>query len=360
MSRRPPLSRRTFLKLTATAAAAAALAGCTPGQNPTQTTEPGKTGNVPSISPNATSTATPPPTQTGVPSTAKPTYTPVSTPTSESTSMPVLTEAYMAVVHGPDPAAITRAAIEAIGGIGSFVSPGYDVIIKPNICTDINPPEYASTTNPTVVATLVRLCLEAGAERVRVMDYPFAGMPEAAYETSGIKAAVEAAGGTMHLMNYQKCITAEIPNGKSMKEVRIYPDILEADLLINVPIAKHHSASGLTLGCKNLMGTVLDRNLMHASLHQRIADVTSLVQPDLTIVDSVRILMNHGPTGGDLADVKQTDMVIASRDIVAADSYATTLFGLTAADIRYIVAASELGLGTTDLASIDLREINLG
>jgi uncharacterized protein (DUF362 family) len=108
------------------------------------------------------------------------------------------------------------------------------------------------------------------------------------------------------------------------------------------------------------MGTVLDRNMMHNNLHQSIADLTSLVQPDLTVVDAVRILMNHGPTGGDLADVKQTDMVIASRDIVAADAYATTLFGLTAADIGYIVAASELGLGTTDLASIDLREINLG
>jgi len=164
----------------------------------------------------------------------------------------------------------------------------------------------------------------------------------------------------MHIMSYPKYISAEIPLGKSMKQVKVYPDFLDTDLLINVPIAKHHSATRLTLGCKNLMGTVLDRNLMHADLHQRIADVTSLVQPDLTVVDAVRILMNHGPTGGDLSDVKQTDMVIASRDIVAADAYATTLFGLTALDIGYIQAAADLGLGTTDLASIDLREISLG
>jgi len=265
----------------------------------------------------------------------------------------------MAVVHGPDPVAITRAAIEALGGIEAFIRPGYDVIVKPNICTDYNPPEYASTTNPTVVGTLVSMCLEAGAKRVRVMDFPFGGTAESAYEISGIRAAVEAVGGEMHIMSRPKYKEVDIPQGKSMKKIRIYPDILEADLLINVPIAKHHSASTLTLGAKNLMGTVLDRNLMHADLHQRIADLASLVRPGLTVVDAVRILTDHGPTGGDLADVKQTDTVIASRDIVAADAWAATLFGLKGTDIRYIKDCAELGIGTLDLSSIDIREIKL-
>jgi uncharacterized protein (DUF362 family) len=287
---------------------------------------------------------------------ASPTEAATSTP--EPTPTP--TPTYLAVVHGPDPEAITRAAIEALGGMASFVSPGYQVVVKPNICTDYNPPEYASTTNPTVVATLVSMCLEAGASRVRVMDFPFGGTAKSAYEISGIKAAVEAVGGEMHVMSPPKYISVDIPLGKSMRQARVYPDILDADLLINVPIAKHHSSSRLTLGGKNLMGTVLDRNMMHADLHQRIADLASLIQPDLTVIDAVRILMNHGPTGGDLEDVKQTDTIIASRDIVAADSYATTLFGLTAADIGYIMASEELGLGTTDLAGIDLREITLG
>lgn len=357
MKRRPPISRRTFLKLTATAAAAAALASCTPGEKSTPATVTAKSEPPIKFPPSATTGISPTETMPGgaTPDETGSTETSTSTPEPTPTSSP----AYLAVVHGSDPEAITRAAIEALGGITSFVSAGYDVIIKPNICTDYNPPEYASTTNPTVVAALVSMCLEAGASRVRVMDFPFGGTAQSAYEISGIKAAVEAAGGEMHIMSYPKYITAEIPLGKSMKQVEIYPDFLETDLLINVPIAKHHGSTRLTLGCKNLMGTVLDRNRMHADLHQRIADVTSLVQPDLTVVDAVRILMNHGPTGGDLNDVKQTDMVIASRDIVAADAYATTLFGLTASDIGYIQAAAELGLGSMDLASIDLREISL-
>jgi hypothetical protein len=157
-----------------------------------------------------------------------------------------------------------------------------------------------------------------------------------------------------------KYIKMDIPQGKSMTSTYIFPDIVETDVLINVPIAKNHSAAVLTLGAKNLMGIVKDRNMMHADLHQRIADLTSLVMPDLTVVDAVRILTAHGPTGGDLADVKQTDTIIASRDIVAADAYATTLFGMTGADIGYIKASADMGLGTMDLSSIDIQEINLG
>jgi uncharacterized protein (DUF362 family) len=357
MKRRPNLSRRTFIKLTATVAAGAALASCTPKQSTTTPTDTAASVIKPTIPPNpirgvsATGTT---PTETTPPET-NPTET-VSNPEPTATKTP----AYLAVVHGPDPASITRAAIEALGGMASFVSNGYDVIIKPNICTDYNPPEYASTTNPTVVATLVTMCLEAGAQRVRVMDFPFGGTPESAYEISGIKAAVEAAGGEMHIMGYPKYTEVEIPQGKSMTKVLIYPDFLKTDLLINVPIAKHHSATRLTLGAKNLMGMVRDRNLMHVNLTQRIADLTSLVRPALTVIDAVRILTNHGPTGGDLADVKQMDTIIASRDIVAADAYATTLFGLTSADIGYIRASADLGLGTMDLGSIDLQEITLG
>ena len=352
MKRRPPISRRTFLKLTATAAAAAALASCSPKQSPTAPTEAATTGIKPTIPPSPTlgnSTTETAPSETNPNETS-------SNPEPTTTTGP----AYLAVIHGPDPAAITRAAIEALGGMASFVSSGYDVIIKPNICTDYHPPEYASTTNPTVVGTLVSMCLEAGAKRVRVMDYPFGGTAKSAYAISGIADAVEAAGGEIHIMSQPKYIRVDIPQGRDLTEVEIYPDILEADLLINVPIAKDHGSTRLTLGAKNLMGVILDRGMMHWNLGQRIADLTSLVRPTLTVIDAVRILTANGPTGGDLADVKQTNTVIASRDIVAADAYATTLFGLTGSDIGYINACADMGLGTMDLSSINTQEINLG
>jgi uncharacterized protein (DUF362 family) len=274
-------------------------------------------------------------------------------------SPPTGDQAYLAVGRGSDPAATTKAALAALGGIERFVKSGDDVIIKPNICVDYHPPEYAATTNPTVVATLVSLCLEAGARRVRVMDTPFGGTPESAYAVSGIGEAVLSAGGKMEVMSPVKFVTTPIPEGQDITKWDVYQDVLDADVLINVPIAKHHSLARLSLGAKNLLGVIAQPNRMHVNLGQRTADLASLVRPTLTVVDAVRILTAHGPTGGSLNDVQQTDMVIASHDMVAADAWAATLFGLTGADIPYVKAAAEMGLGTMDLDSIKVERVDV-
>ena len=267
----------------------------------------------------------------------------------------------MAVAHGSSPAAITEAAIKAIGGIERFVKAGDDVIVKPNICVAYHPPEYAATTNPEVVATIVKLCKAAGAKRVRAMDYPFGGTAKDAYEISGIKAAVEAAGGEMELMSHAKYVEVEFPpESRDIRKWLVYGDAVKANVIINVPIAKQHGNSTLTLGCKNMMGLVEDRNLIHVNLHQRIADLVALFKPKLTVIDAVRILMANGPSGGNLADVKEMNTVIASHDVVAADAYATTFFPFADTDkVTYIKLAAEMGLGTLDLTSINVQEINV-
>lgn len=307
------LSRRQFLKLTGAAAVGLALlgSGCGGSSPPTQRrTPPG--------------------------------------PSSE--------QAYLAVARGSDPAVITGAALAALGGIERFVHTDDDVIVKPNICVDYHPPEYAATTHPDVVAALVRLCLGAGARRVRVMDMPFGGTPESAYAVSGIEAAVREAGGQMEVMSPVKYARFDIPEGRDITAWEIYRDILTADVLINVPIAKDHSLARLSLGGKNLLGVVRQPNQMHRNLGQRVADLASLVRPSLTVVDATRILVAHGPTGGSLNDVEQADTVIACHDMVAADAYAATLFGLTGSDIAYVRAGAEMGLGTLDLQNVHIEE----
>ena len=280
-------------------------------------------------------------------------------PARQPAAAPSGDQAYLAVARGADPAEITRRAVAALGGIERFVKSGHDVIIKPNMCVDYHPPEYAATTNPTVVATLVNLCLGAGAKRVRVMDMPFGGLPDSAYTISGIADAVQAAGGEMEVMSRVKFVKTAIPAGRDITEWEIYQDVLKADVLINVPIAKHHSLARLSLGSKNLLGVVAKPNAIHRNLGQRVADLASLIRPTLSVVDAVRILVTHGPTGGSLNDVKQTDTIIASHDLVAADAYAATLFGLTGPDIAYIQAGADMGLGTMDLESIKIDEISV-
>jgi uncharacterized protein (DUF362 family) len=373
------LSRRRFTRLMAGAGLGAVLASCgepgagpTPGASPEASEaagwseSPSPAPSRPATSPQPSASPTVRPTE-GRPAAATATGeppVPSLPPTEVPTPQPTLTAtpqraAYLSVARGEDPRAITRAALAAIGGIERFVKPGNDVIIKPNICVDYHTYEYAATTNPVVVAALVELCLAAGARQVWVMDRPFGGSAESAYARSGIGEAVKSAGGTMEVMNSAKYFDVEIPDGRDIRSVKVYREVLTTDVLIDVPVAKHHSLARLTLAGKNLLGVVQRPSGFHADLGQRIADLVSLVRPTLTVVDAVRILRDHGPTGGKLEDVQLTNTVIASHDIVAADAYAATLFGLKGQDVAYVSAAADMGLGTMDLGAMEIQEIGV-
>jgi uncharacterized protein (DUF362 family) len=340
------LSRRDFIKILVSTSAALTLAACIPQK---QEIFPTLTTGLPTQSPSPTDEATHAATDKPMDNNNPPAET-----TSEATPSP----AYLGVARGSDPAAITTAALAALGGIERFVKSGANVILKPNICTNYYSYEYGATTNPDVVATLVRLCFGAGAGRVRVMDSPFGGSAESAYEKSGIAAAVGAAGGEREGMNPPKFLINSIPKGLDIQEWSLYQDALDADVLINIPIAKSHSLTRLTLGCKNLMGLIENRGGIHSNIHQRIADLVSIFQPELTIIDATRILVANGPTGGNLDDVRITNTIIASPDIVAADAYAATLFGLQGSDIGYIQTVANMGLGELDLGKLNIEEIN--
>jgi uncharacterized protein (DUF362 family) len=345
-----PINRRRFLR-----GAAAGLGAVTLNQlltacganeartpQPTSSVQPGQLTAVP---PTAAQIAAPAPAQASRAS--RPTETPAISPD-------------LVVARSGEPEAMVRRAIAALGGMERFVPRDANVIIKPNICVAYHTYEYAATTNPWVVGALVKLCLEAGARSVRVMDNPFGGAAEEAYEISGIAEQVKAAGGEMAVMSRLKFVPTDIPQARSLKQSAVYDDALQADVLIDVPIAKDHGLARLTLGMKNLMGLIRDRQAIHADMGQRLADLTSLFQPRLTVVDAVRMLMANGPTGGNLDDVKQANTIIASPDIVAADSYAATLFGLQPEELSYIQAGTLRGLGRSDLKHLRIEEIDAG
>ena len=265
--------------------------------------------------------------------------------------------AKMAVVTGSGPAEITRRAIEELGGIGLFISKGDKVLVKPNIGWD-RVPAQAATTNPEVLATLIRLCFEAGAGRVTVLDNTISDSRRC-YIRSGIKKAAEELGAEAPYLedyNFRKVNVG----GELIREWPVYKDALEVDKIINVPIAKHHSLSRLSIGMKNFYGLMGGRrNQLHQDVHLSIAEMTAFFAPTLTVVDAVRILTANGPSGGSLADVKQCDTVIASVDPVAADARAAGLFGIDPAEIRHLVIGHEMGLGNLDPDAVETREIQL-
>ena len=107
-------------------------------------------------------------------------------------------------------------------------------------------------------------------------------------------------------------------------------------------------------------GVVRNREGLHSSIGQRLADLTSQVYPTLTIIDSIRMLTYGGPTGGDLNAVKKIDTIIAGRDIVAADSYAASLFNMKPNELSFVNAGVEMGLGRSDLENLQIVEITVG
>jgi uncharacterized protein (DUF362 family) len=349
-----PINRRRFLR-----GAAAGLGVVTLNQFLAACSSETRTLPTTGVVPPPQSTSAPP---TAMPATAAPTSATVATEApapAQPTSTPVGSPD-LVVARSGDPETMVRRAIAALGGMERFVPAGANVIVKPNICVAYHTYEYAATTNPWVVGALVKMCLEAGARRVQVLDYPFGGSPEEAYEISGIAEQVKAAGGEMVVMPSMKFVSMNLPQAKSLKKSNVYDDALKTDVLINVPIAKHHSLARLTLGMKNLMGLITYREAIHIDMGERLADLTSLFHPQLTVVDAVRILTANGPTGGNLDDVKQMNTIIASPDIVAADSYAATLFNMQPEELPYIVAGTQRGLGRSDLKNLHIEEINVG
>jgi len=272
----------------------------------------------------------------------------------------------LAVVKGVPVEKIVRTAIDALGGIKRFISRGDIVVIKPNIGWD-RTPEQAANTNPEVVATLVKLCLEAEAKRVKVFDRSCQDSRRC-YVQSGIEAAARAAGAdvfhiggrTLQRADERRYREVKFPNGLAFKSWPISVDVLEADKLINVPIAKHHGSSRLTMSLKNWMGVMGDnRGRAHQNLDAAIVDLSTVIKPHLTVLDAVRILTANGPTGGDLKDVKRLDTVIAGVDQVAIDSYGATLFGMKGEDLDHIKEAAKRGLGKMDLSKLNIRKIEV-
>jgi uncharacterized protein (DUF362 family) len=257
----------------------------------------------------------------------------------------------LAVAEGKDYAAITRDAVASLGGIGKFVKKGNTVVVKPNIGWD-RKPEYAANTHPAVVRAIVEDCLEAGAKKVKVFDNT-CNDARRCYENSGINAALKGMKNVeLKYVENERYKNTKI-NGVFLKEWELYDEALLADVLINVPVAKHHGLTRLSLGLKNIMGIMGgNRGYIHRSIDDALSDVNAFVKTHLTIIDATRILLNHGPQGGNLNDVKILNKVIASADIVAADAFATTLFGLNPQDISVTVSAYKRGLGEMNLNRI--------
>lgn len=257
----------------------------------------------------------------------------------------------------PTPDELVRAAVEALGGMARFVGRGDIVVVKPNIGWD-RMPLHAANTNPEVVAAVVRLVLGAGAKRVVVADGS-CNDPNRCYQRSGIWKAAYDAGAEVVLPAQHRFRTMRL-KGDVLDEWPIFTSLVEADKVINVPVAKHHNLAGFTAAMKNWYGVLGGRrNRLHQNIDTSIADLATFMRPTLTVIDAVRVLVRNGPQGGNIDDTRELHTVVASVDQVAADAYACTLIGQHRDRLPYLRLAHERGLGSMYWENSRNKEISL-
>jgi uncharacterized protein (DUF362 family) len=259
----------------------------------------------------------------------------------------------LAVISG-EPVAATKKALEAMGGISHFVKKGQRVVLKPNMSFS-RTPEFAATTHPLVVATVAQACIEAGASQVLVLDHTL-HRAELCLERAGIREACKNIPGVYVLALQERKFFREIkiPKGKVLESVEVVKEILDGHILINIPVAKSHSATGVSLGMKGLMGLIWDRESFHSqyNINQAIADLGTVITPQLTILDATRALVSGGPGGP--GEVKKPNLIIAGIDPVAVDSYGVSIVpwygqNFKGRQVEHLLVAHQKGLGKIDI-----------
>jgi len=265
----------------------------------------------------------------------------------------------LVAVRGGSASQMFDKGMAALGGMKQFVSKGQTVVVKPNIGWD-RTPEMGANTNPQLVGRIVEHCLEAGASRVYVFDHTCDEW-RACYRNSGIEKAASDAGARVVPANSERYYQdIEIPRGRRLTAAKEHELFLETDVLINVPVLKHHGGSSITVSMKNLMGNVWDRRFYHRNnLHQCITDYTTYRQPDLNVVDAYRVMMRNGPRGVSVEDVVTMEAQVISTDIVAADAASSLMFGVQPAEVGHIRLGEEMGIGSMQLDQLNINRLRM-
>jgi uncharacterized protein (DUF362 family) len=244
-----------------------------------------------------------------------------------------------------------------MGGIQAFVKEGSRVLIKPNL-SFANPPEWATTTSPEALYTVTRLCIDAGAKRVVICDNTLRD-PDQCKEKTGADAALRDLKGAVIFIPKNANLFVEKSESRAtdLKKTQIVKEIEKSDCVISLPVAKSHSAGGVSLNMKGLMGLVLERNKMHSDmdLHKAIAELLYYIKPTVSIVDASRALLDNGPGGP--GKVSELNTFVGGTDPVAVDSFAVTLaswYGRTfeGRNVQHIKFGQELGFGNCESSMI--------
>ncbi len=266
----------------------------------------------------------------------------------------------IAIATGSDRIKTVDAAIEALGGMGTFIKKGDRVLIKVN-ASFASPPSLCATTNPELLAEVTRLCFSAGAASVAVTDSPI-NDPESCFSLCGVREAALSSGAELIMPEPSLFTDITAPGTTLIRDWPVFTGPFRgATKLIGVSPVKEHNRSGATLSMKNWYGFMGGRrNIFHQNIHTFIKDLAVMITPTIVILDGTFSMVSNGPTGGSLSDLRQTDTMIVSTDQVAADSAGARLLGKTPQELPFIIKAQQAGVGTADFESLKPLRVSTG
>jgi uncharacterized protein (DUF362 family) len=239
---------------------------------------------------------------------------------------------------------MVKKAVDLVGGIKSIVKPGQTVALKPNVVTGrVTGPGVV--TDKRVVETMIRLCREAEAGKVLVVEGDgYFTETGKALELSGIKAMAEAAGAEVVDVDKDRLVELKVPNPLIVDKIKVSKSFMDADVRINLPIMKTHDQLLVTLGVKNLKGVVqkpMKREFHRVGVVKGIIDLNKTVPLDLTVLDAIVAMEGLGPSFGPKVHL---DTVMASKDVWALDRVASRMMGFSMEELDYLTQAAEHGL----------------
>ena len=262
----------------------------------------------------------------------------------------------LAVVSGSNFYDATVRAVELLGGMERFVSPGARVGLLVN-SRFTKPGTYVK---PQITLAVLAMCHRAGARQiVSLEDTPSRYWSRATLPPEHRE--------YVRLIQPPRAHrTVAIPGGVNVKKADVVPDLLECDVYINMPIFKDHEGIRFTGALKNLMGAIADRSNQtfhlgsdasadsddYAFLSQSIADGNLLRRPTLSVGDATEVLVQGGPFGP--GPVRNFRTVVASTDPVALDACGAEILGCPPQNSRMLRRAQEHGLGTMNLGSLSI------
>jgi uncharacterized protein (DUF362 family) len=264
-------------------------------------------------------------------------------------------------VKGADAFASTTKALEALGGMKRFDTQGRRVGLLINA-----PPHWkleGSHTRMEVALAVAKMCLDAGAKEIITLPVLgpkfWTGSPLGETHAKVIKSLKQCSGRT---------VETKIPKGVLLKSGKVRPELLDVDVLVNIPIAKHHVGTMFSGNLKNMMGG-LDHEtnaFFHNGsgktgyedvdfLSQCIADLNTLRRPNLCVADATVVLGTNGPAGP--GDLLQPQKIVAGMDPVAVDAYCVTLHSRKPKEVVMLAKAAAAGVGRADFQKLNLQEI---